>query len=155
MTEDELEQEGAASAAGRPGARRKLPDHPIRLALLDLIAEEGTLTATRAAARLGQSSGLCSFHLRQLARHGLVEEAPHPPGRGGPRPWRLRWEDNAVTAPPGGFTEVLHLTPEEATTLTATLREALAPYAGRSAPPPGAVRMTVQAHFSPPGAEPG
>jgi predicted ArsR family transcriptional regulator len=132
-----------------------LPDHPIRLALLDLIAEEGTLTATRAAARLGQSSGLCSFHLRQLARHGLVEEAPHPPGRGGPRPWRLRWEDDTVAAPPGGFTEVLHLTPEEAIALTATLREALAPYADRSDPPPGAVRMTVQAHFSPPGAEPG
>lgn len=90
MSEDELRKTVPSRA------RRELPDHPIRLALLDLIAEEGTVTATGAAARLGQSSGLCSFHLRQLARHGLVEEAPHSGGRGGPRPWRLRWEDPRV-----------------------------------------------------------
>ncbi|WP_249417133.1 helix-turn-helix domain-containing protein [Streptomyces sp. TS71-3] len=62
----------------------------MRVALLDLLAETGTVTATAAAARLGYSSGLCSFHLRQLARHGLVEEAPHRGGRS--RPWRLRWD---------------------------------------------------------------
>ncbi|MFG3117540.1 ArsR/SmtB family transcription factor [Streptomyces sp. NPDC048197] len=71
-------------------ARRLLPDHPVRVALLDLLAETGTLTSTEAAARLGHSSGLCSFHLRQLARYGLIEEAPHQGGRA--RPWRLRWE---------------------------------------------------------------
>lgn len=43
-----------------------------------------------AASRLGYSSGLCSFHLRQLARHGFIEEAPHSGGRA--RPWRLRQE---------------------------------------------------------------
>ncbi|MFE9456765.1 helix-turn-helix domain-containing protein [Streptomyces californicus] len=71
-------------------ARRTLPDHPVRIALLDLLAETGTITSTQAAQRLGHSSGLCSFHLRQLAKHGLVEEAPHRGGR--QRPWRLRWE---------------------------------------------------------------
>ncbi|MFE7136197.1 winged helix-turn-helix domain-containing protein [Streptomyces sp. NPDC057644] len=71
-------------------ARRPLPDHPVRIALLDLLAETGTVTSTQAATRLGYSSGLCSFHLRQLAKHGLVEEAPHSGGR--QRPWRLRWE---------------------------------------------------------------
>ncbi|MEU1495586.1 winged helix-turn-helix domain-containing protein [Streptomyces sp. NPDC005775] len=70
-------------------ARARLPDHPVRLALLDLLAEVGTVTSTQAAARLGHSSGLCSFHLRQLARHGLIEEAPHDGGRA--RPWQLRW----------------------------------------------------------------
>ncbi|WUW26031.1 helix-turn-helix domain-containing protein [Streptomyces sp. NBC_01463] len=70
--------------------RRSLPDHPVRVALLDLLAEVGTVTSTQAAARLGHSSGLCSFHLRQLARHGLIEEAPHSGGRA--RPWQLRWE---------------------------------------------------------------
>lgn len=49
-----------------------------------------TVTSTQAAARLGHSSGLCSFHLRQLARHGLIEEVPHKGGRA--RPWRLRWD---------------------------------------------------------------
>lgn len=71
-------------------ARRSLPDHPVRIALLDLLAEVGTVTSTQAAARLGHSSGLCSFHLRQLARHGLIEEVPHKGGRA--RPWRLRWD---------------------------------------------------------------
>lgn len=70
-------------------ARARLPDHPVRVALLDLLAEVGTVTSTQAAARLGHSSGLCSFHLRQLARHGLIEEAPHNGGRA--RPWQLRW----------------------------------------------------------------
>ncbi|MFC8694068.1 helix-turn-helix domain-containing protein [Streptomyces parvus] len=79
-----------------PSARRPLPDHPVRIALLDLLAETGTVTSTQAANRLGYSSGLCSFHLRQLAKHGLVEEAPHSGGRR--RPWRLRWE----TSPEGG-----------------------------------------------------
>ncbi|MFJ2960449.1 ArsR/SmtB family transcription factor [Streptomyces sp. NPDC087270] len=74
----------------RPRAPEQLPVHPVRVALLDLLADGGTVTSTEAAARLGESSGLCSFHLRQLARHGLIEEAPHSGGRA--RPWRLRWE---------------------------------------------------------------
>ncbi|MET8683171.1 helix-turn-helix domain-containing protein [Streptomyces sp. NPDC004732] len=73
-------------------ARQSLPDHPVRVALLDLLAEVGTVTSTQAAARLGHSSGLCSFHLRQLARHGLIEEVPQQGGRA--RPWRLRWESS-------------------------------------------------------------
>ncbi|MFJ6752068.1 helix-turn-helix domain-containing protein [Streptomyces sp. NPDC091266] len=70
-------------------ARQALPEHPVRIALLDLLAEVGTVTSTQAATRLGHSSGLCSFHLRQLARHGLIEDAPHHGGRA--RPWQLRW----------------------------------------------------------------
>jgi hypothetical protein len=73
-----------------PRSPEELPDHPLRVALLDLLADGGTVTSTEAAARLGESSGLCSFHLRQLARHGLIEEAPRSGGRA--RPWRLRWE---------------------------------------------------------------
>ncbi|WP_437113685.1 helix-turn-helix domain-containing protein [Streptomyces roseoverticillatus] len=69
--------------------RPTLPEHPVRIALLDLLAEVGTVTSTQAAVRLGYSSGLCSFHLRQLARHGLIEEAPHTDSRA--RPWQLRW----------------------------------------------------------------
>ena len=61
--------------------------HPVRAALLDLVRKSGTLTSTEAARRLGRSSGLCSFHLRQLARYGYVEEADR--GRGRVRPWRL------------------------------------------------------------------
>jgi predicted ArsR family transcriptional regulator len=60
--------------------------HPIRLALVGLLRREGPLTATQAGERLGQTPASCSFHLRQLAKHGLVEEAGG--GRGRERPWR-------------------------------------------------------------------
>jgi len=46
----------------------------------------GPLTATQAGARIGESAACCSFHLRQLAKYGLVEEAGG--GRGRERPWR-------------------------------------------------------------------
>jgi len=60
--------------------------HPLRLALIGLLRREGPLTATQAAARVGESPASCSFHLRQLAKYGLVEEAGG--GRGRNRPWR-------------------------------------------------------------------
>ena len=60
--------------------------HPVRLALVGLLRHEGPLTATEAAARLGESPASCSFHLRQLAKYGFVEEAGG--GRGRRRPWR-------------------------------------------------------------------
>jgi hypothetical protein len=67
--------------------------HPLRAALLGLLREHGTLTSTEAARLLGQSSGLCSFHLRQLARYGYIEEAVKAQGR--VRPWRLAVADPA------------------------------------------------------------
>ncbi len=60
--------------------------HPVRMALVGLLRTEGPLTATRAAEFLGESSGTCSFHLRQLAKYGLVEEAGGGTGR--EKPWR-------------------------------------------------------------------
>src|SRR5437763_4094186 len=68
-----------------PRAMRALA-HPLRLRLLELLAHEGELTATAAGERLGESPASCSFHLRQLAKYGFVEEAPHP-GGGRRRPW--------------------------------------------------------------------
>ncbi len=61
--------------------------HPVRLALLETLAIEGPLTATEASERIGESPTTCSFHLRQLARYGFVEEAGG--GKGRARPWRL------------------------------------------------------------------
>lgn len=60
--------------------------HPTRLKLVGLLRTEGPLTATQAAALLGESSGSTSFHLRQLAKYGLVEEAGG--GQGRQKPWR-------------------------------------------------------------------
>lgn len=61
--------------------------HPKRLALLELLLVEGAVTATRCAQVLGDTPSSWSFHLRTLARYGLVEEAPGAVGRR--RPWRL------------------------------------------------------------------
>jgi DNA-binding transcriptional ArsR family regulator len=60
--------------------------HPIRLKLVAVLRREGPLTATRAGELIGESPASCSFHLRQLAKYGLVEEAGG--GRGRERPWR-------------------------------------------------------------------
>ena len=68
-----------------PRALRALA-HPTRLSLVGLLRVEGPLTATRAAQLLGESSASMSFHLRQLAKYGLVEEAGG--GKGRERPWR-------------------------------------------------------------------
>lgn len=68
-----------------PKALRALA-HPIRLALVGQLRVHGQLTATQAGELLGESSANCSFHLRQLAKYGLVEEAGG--GQGRERPWR-------------------------------------------------------------------
>src|SRR3990170_4521291 len=70
---------------GDPTALRALA-HPVRIQLLGLLRREGPLTASEAGRRLGESSGSASYHLRQLARFALVEEAGG--GRGRERPWR-------------------------------------------------------------------
>ena len=62
--------------------------HPLRLRLLDLLRFDGPATATLLAGRAGESSGSTSYHLRQLARYGFIEEAP--PRRGRERFWRYR-----------------------------------------------------------------
>ena len=68
-----------------PKALRALA-HPIRLRLLGQLRIHGQLTATQAGELLGESSASCSFHLRQLAKYGLVEESGG--GHGRERPWR-------------------------------------------------------------------
>jgi DNA-binding transcriptional ArsR family regulator len=68
-----------------PKALRALA-HPIRLKLLAQLRIHGQLTATQAGELLGESSASCSFHLRQLAKYGLVEETGG--GQGRERPWR-------------------------------------------------------------------
>jgi predicted ArsR family transcriptional regulator len=76
--------------------------HPTRLKLLALLRRVGPLTATQAGARIEESPAGCSFHLRQLAKWGLVEEAGG--GRGRARPWRATASGHewASRAPGGG-----------------------------------------------------
>jgi DNA-binding transcriptional ArsR family regulator len=59
--------------------------HPLRIKLLNQLAVFGPATATELAEKLGDTAANCSWHLRQLAKFGLIEDMPGP-GRN--RPWR-------------------------------------------------------------------
>ncbi|MFJ6565868.1 ArsR/SmtB family transcription factor [Streptomyces sp. NPDC091292] len=61
--------------------------HPLRMAMLSKLRHDGPATASQLAARLGESSGATSYHLRQLAAHGFVEDDPGH-GKGRERWWR-------------------------------------------------------------------
>jgi hypothetical protein len=47
----------------------------------------GPLTATQAAALVGDTASNCSFHLRTLGSFGVIEQVPGPDNRS--RPWRV------------------------------------------------------------------
>ncbi|MFJ2580105.1 helix-turn-helix domain-containing protein [Kitasatospora aureofaciens] len=158
MTEDATDDATGDLTEGVT-ATGALPEHAVRTALLELLAERGTLTSTEAAARLGYSSGLCSFHLRQLARYGLIEEAPPTDGRA--RPWRLpqaqrpavaddfgelargledesyqRWLARRAEAPADwqhddAFSAVVYLTPAELSAVGDAVRQVLARFRDR------------------------
>ena len=63
--------------------------HPLRNRLLGLLRLDGPSTATLLGRRVGESSGSTSYHLRQLAAYGFVEEVEGH-GTGRERWWRAR-----------------------------------------------------------------
>jgi Helix-turn-helix domain len=72
-----------------PGARQirlRALAHPLRWRLLDLVAAEGSVTATRCAEVTGESVASCSYHLGILRKYGYIEPVPDVPGR--EKPWR-------------------------------------------------------------------
>lgn len=91
MTENEAGRE--AGPAGTPQVHyvnaRTLRGlaHPLRMRLLNTLREFGPATASGLAGRLGESSGATSYHLRQLASYGFVEDAPEL-GKGRERWWK-------------------------------------------------------------------
>src|SRR5690625_1224528 len=68
--------------------------HPLRLRLLDLLAEHRELTATECAELAGESVASCSFHLRQLEKYGCIERAAP---RGREKPWKPVGEGGYAT----------------------------------------------------------
>lgn len=78
--------------------------HPLRSRLLAALRFDGPATATMLAQRLGTNSGATSYHLRQLADVGIVEEDPDA-GRGRERVWRAAhqitsWTDRELLGDP-------------------------------------------------------
>jgi Predicted transcriptional regulators len=78
----------------RPENRPRLDDpavldalaHPVRLDLLGYLMSDGPATASACARAVGDTPSNSSYHLRVLARHGLVEPASSDDGR--ERPWQ-------------------------------------------------------------------
>lgn len=68
-----------------PRALRVLA-HSLRLALLERLMSFGEQTAAQCASAVGSTASNCSYHLRILARVGLV--APGQSADGRERPWR-------------------------------------------------------------------
>ncbi|MEU6620823.1 helix-turn-helix domain-containing protein [Streptomyces litmocidini] len=80
---------------------------PLRLRIFHALAAHEVATATLLADELGQKVPLVSYHLGQLNRYGLVEEAPNARGDGRERWWQvreggLRFSDKELAAEPGG-----------------------------------------------------
>ena len=63
--------------------------HPVRNRVLGELGAIGPLRAADIAQRIGIPANQASFHLRQLAKYGLVEEAPELARDGRDRVWRL------------------------------------------------------------------
>lgn len=83
-----------------PTAIRALA-HPLRLDLLQLLGAGGSATAAQCGRVLGVSQASCSFHLRQLAKYGFVEDAG--PGRDRrERQWRAAHPRLSVRIGRGG-----------------------------------------------------
>src|ERR1700759_2550941 len=60
--------------------------HPVRLDLLTYLMANGPASASACARAVGDTPSNSSYHLRTLARHGLVEPAEATDRR--QRPWR-------------------------------------------------------------------
>jgi DNA-binding transcriptional ArsR family regulator len=70
--------------------------HPVRIALIGKLVLHGPLTAAEASELIGEPPSTCSFHFRQLAKYGVVEEAGG--GKGRAKPWRMTTTGFSVTA---------------------------------------------------------
>lgn len=62
--------------------------HPLRIAMYSYLSAHGSGTASQIARALGESTGQTSYHLRQLERHGLIEDDPTAASGGRERWWR-------------------------------------------------------------------
>ncbi|MEW9547248.1 ArsR/SmtB family transcription factor [Nonomuraea sp. NPDC050783] len=62
--------------------------HPLRMKLYRVLYVAGSATASHLAEQVDEAVSLVSYHLRKLAAHGLIEEAPQDGGDARERWWR-------------------------------------------------------------------
>lgn len=106
---------------------------PVRLDVLNYLMSAGPATASVCARAVGDSPSNCSYHLRVLARHGLVEADESGDGR--ERPWRatvtgFSIEDSALASNDSAGAALL------AASLQLDQRLARGYLAGRASAPP-------------------
>ncbi|MCF6472308.1 helix-turn-helix transcriptional regulator [Nonomuraea sp. MG754425] len=80
--------------------------HPLRARLLGLLRSDGPATASELGRTVGESSGSTSYHLRELFKHGFIEEDPEQRD-GRERRWRARhrytsWNSREMYVTPEG-----------------------------------------------------
>jgi DNA-binding transcriptional ArsR family regulator len=78
--------------------------HPTRLKILGRLRIEGPATATQLAEELTLNTGATSYHLRQLAEHGFIEEDTER-GDARDRWWRAAHESTHADLDAGRGTE--------------------------------------------------
>lgn len=82
--------------------------HPLRVRILNLLREHGPANATTLSARLEQSTGSTSYHLRQLAAYGFIVEDPDLARGGRERWWKAAHQGTSLDE------EVVAQAPEDA-----------------------------------------
>ena len=83
--------------------------HPTRIQMMALLAYQGPLRATDLGQRLGLAPNAASYHLRLLARAGLVTEAPNQGGDKRERWWQSshhRYDISDPSQAPQVFTHI-------------------------------------------------
>lgn len=70
--------------------------HPLRSRILQELSASGSMRAADMAAELGIPANQASFHLRQLAKYGLVEEDPAAARDRRDRVWKAVGDDRLV-----------------------------------------------------------
>jgi DNA-binding transcriptional ArsR family regulator len=86
--------DGPALKISDPAVMRALA-HPARLEILDHLGSVDSATATESAKVCGLSPSATSYHLRAMAKAGLIEEAPGR-GDGRERLWRSSVRDYQI-----------------------------------------------------------
>ncbi|MEV0585776.1 winged helix-turn-helix domain-containing protein [Nonomuraea sp. NPDC050310] len=104
----------------------KVVAHPLRVRLLGLLRAEGPATASQLGRKVDESSGSTSYHLRELAKYGFIEEDPSEDGR--ERRWRARhqftsWDPAQMSATPEGREAVAIMEARQLDGLARAMRE--------------------------------
>ena len=82
--------------------------HPVRSRLLYELHARGAARAADLAVELGEPANSVSFHLRQLAKYGLIDAAPDRARDGRDRWWKpaaeggISWSATDIESQPGG-----------------------------------------------------